>query len=399
MVKSDSEKTSFSPQDKGFSRENDLADTLPPSREATFQDDDSSESDATATNSSEEFNWDEDGDSSPENAEKVQAKRGRRFWLAFMSLARPIRVLLISILGAAIFVTPLLIARFRFNDSPAKIPIFVWSLWLTIIWATSCATYLAVDSIPRIVILVIKLFGGKIERLKSQVEVSYVHPNLKTVCDLTLIANYGCKILAETCSRSDVGLGCPVCREGGISPRRIILDSNQSSDAGVSIFVGSTDLPYLMCMKTLFCAGIILFVEKLCLQWVAINFHQKALADRLAENHLGLRALDRLSNAPAMTPTKKTTYTKRGHKAAGSTATVDLLSTQHQTPPGSKSTETPPHEGQSTLTLGQPKMFLPNSSRLPKRRRKKMASVIVDQVCSEFPGIWPLIYLIRSAGQ
>jgi len=184
MVKADPEQAGSSPQDKGFSRENDLVDTLSPpliSRVATLQDDDSSESDTTTTNSSEEFNWDEDGDSFRENAEKVQAKRGRRLWLAFMSLARPIRVLIISLLGAAIFVTPLLIAHFRFKDSPAKIPIFVWSLWLTIIWATSCATYLAVDSIPRIVILVIELSGGKIERLKSQVEVSYVHPNLKTV--------------------------------------------------------------------------------------------------------------------------------------------------------------------------------------------------------------------------
>jgi len=180
-----------------------------------------------------------------------------------------------------------------------------------------------------------------------------------------------------------MGLGCPVCRESGIPPRRIILDSHQSSDAGVLIFVGSTNLPHLMCTKALFCAGIILFVEKLCLQWVAINFHQKALADRLAENQLGLKALDRLSDAPAMVPTKKSTYTKRGHKAAGSTAAFDLLSTQHQTPPGSTSTDTPPYKGQNTPTLDQPKMSLHNSSRLPKRRKKKMASVIVDQVCSE----------------
>jgi hypothetical protein len=113
----------------------------------------------------------------------MQAKRGRRLWLAFMKLAWPIRVLLISLLGAAIFVTPLLVAHFRLKDNPAKIPIFVWSLWLTIIWATSCATYLAVDSIPRIVILVIELFGGKIERLRSQVEVRHVRPNLKIVTE------------------------------------------------------------------------------------------------------------------------------------------------------------------------------------------------------------------------
>jgi hypothetical protein len=145
-----------------------------------------------------------------------------------------------------------------------------------------------------------------------------------------------------------------------------------------------------MCLKALFAAGIILFVEKLCLQWVAINFHQKALADRLAENHLGLRALDHLSNAPAMTTTKKSPCTKRGHKATGSTATFDLLSSSHPSPlGGSKSIETPQRKGQDTPPLQEPK-----SNRLPKRRKKKMASVIVDHVCSDLPcTLWLLIDL------
>ena len=135
-------------------------------------------------------------------------------------------------------------------------------------------------------------------------------------------------------------------------------------------------------MKALFSAGIILFAEKLCLQWVAINFHQKALADRLAENQLGLKALDRLSNAPAMTTTKKSPYMKRGHKATGSTATFDLLSN----PPlaGSKYTETPLRKGQDIPPMDEPKI-LSKSNRLPKRRKKKMANVIVDHVCSDLP--------------
>jgi hypothetical protein len=135
-------------------------------------------------------------------------------------------------------------------------------------------------------------------------------------------------------------------------------------------------------LKALFSAGIILFAEKLCLQWVAINFHQKALADRLVENQLGLKALDRLSNAPAMT-TKKSPYTKRGHKATGSTATFDLLSNPHPSPlGGSKHTETPLRKGQDIPPMDEPKI-LPKSNRLPRRRKKKMANVIVDHVCSD----------------
>ena len=65
-----------------------------------------------------------------------------------------------------------------------------------------------------------------------------------------------------------------------------------------------------------------LLAEKAFLRYVAINFHRKALAERIAENQLGLRALDRLSNAQ---PTaKKSPYAgKKGHRSRGSSA--DML--------------------------------------------------------------------------
>ena len=48
-------------------------------------------SDSTATNSSDEFDWDAaDGDEQSIHHEK-KAKRGRRLWLGFMKLARPVR--------------------------------------------------------------------------------------------------------------------------------------------------------------------------------------------------------------------------------------------------------------------------------------------------------------------
>lgn len=133
--------------------------------------DTSSDSDITDTNSSDEFNWDDDDDFKSTTDEKVKAKRGRAVWLAFMKLARPVRVLLVSVLGATIFITPLLVVRIRFNSNPIRTQIYVWSLWLTIIWAAGCITYLVVDSIPRIVINLIAIFGGQVERLKTQLEV------------------------------------------------------------------------------------------------------------------------------------------------------------------------------------------------------------------------------------
>ena len=114
-------------------------------------------------------------------------------------------------------------------------------------------------------------------------------------------------------------------------------------------------------LKALFSASVILFVEKVFLQFVAINFHQKALADRLAANRLGLRALDRLSNAH----TQKALYVKRGHKAPSPVGFFDFA-------PGTY----PPHKvGDST-----PEEYLAQPSKMPKRKKKLMTSVIVDQV-------------------
>lgn len=129
-----------------------------------------SDSDTTATNSSDEFDWDEDEDSKT-RSETIKARRGRALWVAFMKLSRPIRVLLLGALVAAILITPLIVFELRFKSSPASPQVHVWSLWLTIVWASACITYLVVDAIPYIVISVTLLFGGQVERLKSQLEV------------------------------------------------------------------------------------------------------------------------------------------------------------------------------------------------------------------------------------
>jgi hypothetical protein len=104
-------------------------------------------------------------------------------------------------------------------------------------------------------------------------------------------------------------------------------------------------------MQALFSAGMLLLAEKLFLQFVAINFHEKALSDRLAENRLGLKALDRLSNAQP-SPTRRGVY-KSGHKSTGSS--MDWTK-------GTKSTTT-----------------LKNADR-QRKRKKAIANVIVDQV-------------------
>lgn len=146
--------------------------TLPESQEYTLPHEKSDYSDSTATNSSDEFDWSEDEEAKADKAQlQVRTKRGRRLWLAFVKLARPVRVIMVCFVGTAISVTPLLVVDLRFPHSPAKTQVQVWSLWFTIIWAASCLTYLAVDLIPRSVIMVTWFFGGTTERLKFRVEV------------------------------------------------------------------------------------------------------------------------------------------------------------------------------------------------------------------------------------
>jgi hypothetical protein len=137
-------------------------------------------SDSTATNSSDEFDWSEDEEAKAEKAQlHVRTKRGRRLWLAFVKLARPVRVVLVCFLGIAISITPLLVVDLRFPHSPAKTQVQVWSLWFTIVWAASCITSLVVDLIPRSVITVTWFFGGTTERLKFRVEVCpYLNPRI-----------------------------------------------------------------------------------------------------------------------------------------------------------------------------------------------------------------------------
>lgn len=124
--------------------------------------------------------------------------------------------------------------------------------------------------------------------------------------------------------------------------------------------------------QALFASAVILLFEKVFLHWVAINFHQKALADRLAENRLGLKTLDRLSNAqPAP---KKTTYpySRRGHKTGTSSADLDHAARSGNSI-GRNSPDVSPDQEKGRKKNKK-------STERKQKRRKAMASIIVDQV-------------------
>jgi hypothetical protein len=132
--------------------------------------------------------------------------------------------------------------------------------------------------------------------------------------------------------------------------------------------------------QALFSTSLILLAEKTFLQFVAISFHRKALADRLAENRLGLRALDRLSNAqPA--PTKKAPHSRRGHKhrTNSSFGLYGHKSTHEEEPNGQGSAPGSPAPGEKAGHLLRKRT---GHAERKQKRRKAMATIIVDQVGS-----------------
>jgi hypothetical protein len=156
---------------------NQSSSTIRPERPGHDGDEYESADDTTSTNSSDEFNWDEDEEAATV-VHNTKAKRGRALYLAFMKLARPFRVILVGLVGAGVLIAPLLVVQLKFNQSPVRPQVHVWSLWLSIVWASSCITYLVVDAIPRFVVSVTVLFGGQVERLKTQLEVCFKSSNV-----------------------------------------------------------------------------------------------------------------------------------------------------------------------------------------------------------------------------
>lgn len=124
-------------------------------------------------------------------------------------------------------------------------------------------------------------------------------------------------------------------------------------------------------LQALFAAGLLLLAEKAFLRYVAINFHRKALADRLAENKLGLRALDRLSNAQP-TPKKSPYPGKKGHRSRGSS--LDMLGMGGEKGNGTVSGSSTPIEKKEAKESKETKR------RNRKQRKNVVAAVIVDQL-------------------
>lgn len=321
--------------------------------EATRTSHHDSDTDSDATDSEDDFDWDAEDDArSQRNMSDVpvNVKRGRAMWRAFLKLSRPLRTLIIAVLGTGVLITPLILFEVHFKNTPGRVQARVWSLWLAITWAATCITYLAVDLAPMLVLGVFRLFSHSFERLQITVElISAVLGWLKLTLDV---------------SWSWIAL----------SLIRAVYKPPQSY------------WPVLnRVMEALFSASLLLLAEKIFLRYVAINFHRKALADRIAENQIGLRALDRLSNATPNVSSRKNPYGqswKKGHRSSGLNsaslpfgAGASQASSSNPSPIGEK-----PEDMQYELEKMKEISKTPLRKEAQKQKKRPMAAVIVDNL-------------------
>ncbi|KAI0741441.1 Mechanosensitive ion channel-domain-containing protein [Daedaleopsis nitida] len=296
-------------------------------RDQTVKPDDSSaDSDSTVTDSEDNFDWDAEDDAKSQLvASSIKAKRGHALYRTFSKLPKILRVLLVGLIGAGILIAPLLVVQLRFNTNKIKLQVHVWSLWLTISWAAGVITFLVVDAVPHLILVFLRLSSFKVERMRVTIElVAAIRGWLKLALDM------GWMWLALS-----------------------VIRATYKPPDSYWVIVNRV-------MQALFSAGCLLLVEKCFLRYVAINFHRKALAERIVENQLGLRALDRLSNAhPA--PKKSPYANKKGHRSGGSSA--DGLG-------GEKSTSSSGFSPESKR----------DTKRAKRQRRNVVAAVIVDQL-------------------
>ena len=225
---------------------------------------------ASSADESEDFDWDtssendDDEDGRPRKGKQVtRAKRGRKIYLACIRLARPVRIFLTALIGTAILLVPFIVVTATNNRTPARAQVVVWSIWLAIIWAAGCGTFMVVDWLPPVALhLVIAVYGKAPEIVKT-----YIEAFMATTLYIKLV-------LCITWAWISLG---------GVLA--IQYSSSSRPPYWRTIF---------MIIRALFATSVILLAEKVALQFVAINFHKIAVKDRLEQNQKALKALDKL---------------------------------------------------------------------------------------------------------
>jgi hypothetical protein len=128
------------------------------------------DTDGGSSDTDSDFDWDAEDDEERKvpDAPAKEARRGRRIYLLFQRLARPIRILVVAIVGSGILITPFLVTWFHFRSRRAVFEqVRAWSVWLAISWALGCLTTLNVGILPFVVLNIVSAIQGTVRVLTS----------------------------------------------------------------------------------------------------------------------------------------------------------------------------------------------------------------------------------------
>ncbi|CAO1629902.1 unnamed protein product [Parajaminaea phylloscopi] len=226
---------------------------------------------ASSADETDDFDWDTSDNDEDEDTEgtannKIRAKRGRKVYLFCMRLARPVRILLFGLFVTAILLVPLFVSLFAIDRSnPARPHVESWSIFLSIIAASSAGTFVVLDFLPPIILrLAVAVYGRAPEVFKSYLEVS-----------MTCLI-YVKLVLCVAWAWIALGGVNAAVWSGGVGPRPAYWKWVERA------------------VKAVFATAVILAAEKFALHGIGVNFHKEAIKDRLEENQKALRFLDKL---------------------------------------------------------------------------------------------------------
>lgn len=225
-----------------------------------------------------DFDWNAGSEDDDDNAEEEEGKkrgrgkRGRWMYYKCMSLPRPLRALIMTAVGVLICMIPVIVVQVAFESYSKRKDVVAWCSWFAIIWAAGCVTFVVVDVVAALLVrLALALYGRAPGWIKHWIEI------------LIGVSLYVKIVLSVSWAWISLG---------GILG---VTYSSVGNRPSYWHWVNSV-------LQAAFSGAIVLLVEKMIVQLVAIDFHATAVKDRLEENQKALKVLDTLYEATRSGP-------------------------------------------------------------------------------------------------
>ncbi|KAI9597835.1 Mechanosensitive ion channel-domain-containing protein [Syncephalis fuscata] len=283
------------------------------SRKATaIKDDDSKNSDNDED--------DEDDDSYSVISHNKSKKKDLLSSISFWYRLSPfMRYLIVGALGAVLFIIPAILiavyADVSYQDRSStilytKYVAVDWLTWIGFMWMISMVNHFSIDRIPRIVVKINHMIWGVCtEKTKWRIEYFIA---IKFYIKILLFCSWAWGSFAFT---QLVYPSSPYLTQDDIDNKR----SFHTPDYYITVY---------RIFMALFFGSILLLVEKMILQIIAIRFHRTAYRDRIRQNKNEVKVLDKLSDAARrMRRGSQTQYNNMGGGTASGMSTPGWFGT------------------------------------------------------------------------